>query len=294
VNGENDTNRSTHPPDVIFLSPHLDDVVLSVGALIARQVTQGQRVEVRTVFTSGPPMERVHKRFRVFAGYDQRYQEDERALSLLGASHRWLGFSERIWREPKVRNTMGLFRTPKSAESFANLDAIADEIERLLDQRQATIFAPLGVGNHYDHVELALAAMKVLLARQAFKQLLFYEDIYATDATARRRHFVTRRLTWGRFKSTGWTNPAIGLVLRAGAWSARGPGIDTYLPDAAQLSWSCTVEPLGEFEGAKLDAVAEYKSQVASIGGFARVRSYLRSAHALCGGELIWRADEQS
>jgi LmbE family N-acetylglucosaminyl deacetylase len=268
--------------------------VLSAGALIARQATEGQRVEVWTVFTSGPPIERVRKRFRVFAGYDQRYQEDERALSLLGASYRWLGFGERIWREPRVRNTMALFRTPESAERFENLDAIAREIETLLDQPQVTIFAPLGVGNHYDHVEVALAAVKVLLARQPFNRLLFYEDIYATDAAARRRHFVTRRLTWGRFKATGWASPAIGILLRAGAWSARGPGIDTYLPDAAKLSWSCSVEPLGEFEGAKLDAVAEYKSQVASIGGFARLRSYLRRAHALCGGELIWRADTQS
>lgn len=294
MHGVSDTNSSTHPPDIVFLSPHLDDAVLSVGALIARQVTEGKRVAVWTVFTSGPPIERVRKRFRVFAGYDQRYQEDERALSLLGATYHWLGFGERIWREPQLRNTMGLFRTPQSAEHFENLGAIANEIEALLDNPGVTIFAPLGVGNHYDHVEVALAAMKVLLARQAFSRLLFYEDIYAADAAARRRHFVTRRLTWGRFKATGWTSPAIGILLRAGAWSARGPGIDTYLPETAQLNWCCSVESMGEFENAKLDAVAEYRTQVDSIGGFTRVRSFLRRAHKLRGGELVWRADSAS
>ncbi|MBN1655352.1 MAG: PIG-L family deacetylase [Deltaproteobacteria bacterium] len=291
VTSESESDSLKHVAEIVFLSPHLDDAVLGAGALIARQVAEGKKVAVWTVFTGTPPGARPRARFRVFCSYDERFQEDERALSLLGAGYRWLGFGERIWSEPPVSNSMQLFRTPKSAASFENLAAIAETIEKLLDHQGVTIYAPLGVGNHYDHVEVALAALKVLCARRAFSRLLFYEDFYATDAAARRRHFVTRRLTWGPFKASGWASPAVGLLLRFGAWSARGPGIDTYLPEVACLSWSCKVEPVGEFEVAKLDAVAEYRSQVSAIGGFGKLKSYLRRAHALHGGELIWRAD---
>ena len=41
----------------IYLSPHLDDAVLSCGGLIWEQVQLGERVEIWTIFAGDPPAE---------------------------------------------------------------------------------------------------------------------------------------------------------------------------------------------------------------------------------------------
>ena len=41
----------------VYLSPHLDDAVLSCGGLIHRQVVAGQRPLVVTIFAGTPPVD---------------------------------------------------------------------------------------------------------------------------------------------------------------------------------------------------------------------------------------------
>jgi LmbE family N-acetylglucosaminyl deacetylase len=41
--------------DWIYLSPHLDDVVLSCGGLVWEQARQGERVEIWTICAGDPP-----------------------------------------------------------------------------------------------------------------------------------------------------------------------------------------------------------------------------------------------
>ncbi len=281
-------------PNIVFLSPHLDDAVLSAGGLIARSAAQGRRVEVWTFFTDGPPLDQIPPRRRVFGDYAVRRAEDERALARLGAGHRWLGLRERIWREPQLSSVMHIFRTPEAAAAFVNLGRIKGLIEPLLDRPEVLVYAPLAAGNHCDHVEVALAAIQVLFAKRAFDRFRFYEDFYATGTAARRRHFVTRRRSWGLFDAPAWASPAIGAVLRVGAWSARGPGIDDYLPAASAWAWTSAAEPVEAFEAIKLNAVAEYSSQVTALGGMKRLEPFLRRSHNIWGGELMWRAAPQA
>ena len=91
--------------DIVILSPHLDDAVLSLGALIAGEVAAGKRVEVVSCFTSGPPLDTIPPERRVFGDYSMRRAEDDRAMALLGAHQRWLDLHERIWREPPLPRT---------------------------------------------------------------------------------------------------------------------------------------------------------------------------------------------
>ena len=86
--------------DIVILSPHLDDAVLSLGGLIGREVAAGRSVEVVSCFTAGPPLDTIAPAHRVFGDYSMRRAEDERALAVLGARHRWLDLHERIWRQP--------------------------------------------------------------------------------------------------------------------------------------------------------------------------------------------------
>jgi len=277
-------------PDVVFLSPHLDDAVLSTGALIARHAAEGQRVEVWTFFTSGPSPAELPPSRRVFGDYATRLIEDERATGRLGAGQRWLGFIERIWREPRLTNTLHVFRTPESPDELVNVPAMREVIGGLLARPGVTIYAPLAVGNHHDHVEVALAAAHELVERRAFDRLFFYEDPYATGTGCRSRHFLTRRRMWSLLDAPAWASPRVGALLRLVALSERGPGIDAYLPEVAELEWTCTPQPLGEYEEVKLAAIAEYGSQVSEFGGPARLTPFVRRAHELLGGEPVWRA----
>jgi LmbE family N-acetylglucosaminyl deacetylase len=278
-------------PDSVFLSPHLDDAVLGAGALIAREVAQGRRVEVWTAFTAGPASAEIKEpSLRVFGDYATRCKEDERALQHLGAGHRWLGLRERAFREPPLRKTAHVFRTPELASDFPNLETLSATISALLEDTEVRVYAPLGVGNHIDHVEVALAAMRVMLERQAFQRFTFYEDFYAAGTAFRRRHFVTRQQAWSLWDSPAWASPGLGLMLRACAWAARGPGIDEFLPEAARLNWTCAPASVTDFEPAKLQAIAEYGSQIAVLGGIKSLKRFVQRMDVVCGGELTWRA----
>src|SRR5262245_27025700 len=65
--------------DLVIISPHLDDAVLSLGGLIGREVAVGRRVEVVSCYTAGPPLDTIAPEQRVFGDYSMRRAEDERA-----------------------------------------------------------------------------------------------------------------------------------------------------------------------------------------------------------------------
>ena len=273
----------------IFLSPHLDDAVLAAGALIARRVAAGDPVEVWTFFTRGPPLETLPPERRVFGDYAARLDEDARALARLGASRRLLGFVERIWREPPLARTLDVFTTPP-ARDFPNLPAMRAAVREAL-ATGADVYAPLGIGNHIDHVEVALACGEERLAGDgAAERMRFYEDPYALGAACRRRHFVAARRRWSPRRGPSWASPRVGGLLRLVAHAAHGPGLDTYAPALRALDWRCEPAAVDGFEDAKLAAIAEYRSQVATFGGMDRLAAFVRRGHAATGGEPIWRA----
>ncbi|HEY5927587.1 MAG TPA: PIG-L family deacetylase [Kofleriaceae bacterium] len=279
--------------DVVILSPHLDDAVLSLGGLISREVALGRRVEVVSCFTSGPPLDSIQPAHRVFGDYSMRRAEDERALAVLGARSRWLDLHERIWRQPPLPTTSGVFpthvfRTPERMEDFGELKTIRAVIGELLDAG-ATVYAPLAVGHHVDHVEVALAALREMLGRGAFDRIRFYEDPYALGRACRKQHFVAKRRMWRPFGAPAWASPRVGALLRLVAFVAKGPKLEDYLPEADRLDWTCTPSTVATAdEDKKLAAISEYVSQVRAFGGMERVSSFIRRGHAMLGGEPIW------
>jgi LmbE family N-acetylglucosaminyl deacetylase len=276
-------------PDVVVLSPHLDDAALSIGGLIARIAASGRSVAVWTVFTKGPPLETIPPDRRVFGDYDARRAEDLRAMEILGADHRWLDCEERIWREPPLAKTMEIFRTPPALEDFAYLGVLRATIGQLLDD-DVTVYAPLGVGHHVDHVEVAVAALAECIARRAWDRMRFYEDVYALGAACRRQHFVTVRRHWRPLGAPAWASPRIGATLRLAAREAAGPGVDGYLAGAQTLRWISVPEPVGEHQMRKLAAIAAYRSQVRTFGGLNQVSPFVARGHEVLGGEPIWFA----
>lgn len=278
-------------PDVVVLSPHLDDAVLSIGALMARLVREGQRVEVWTAFTRQPSLSAFPRAWRAFGNYPARLAEDDEALGVLGAAGRRLDLPERIWREPRPGSLAGAFRGPPGIDGFDCLPTLAAIVAQGLARPEVEMYAPLGIGQHVDHVEVALAAIRAGLECGGLDRVGFYEDFYALGEGFRRRHPVSRRLPDPVFASPGRAAPALGAVLWLMAVASSGPRLDDYAPQVRSARWRWERHPVaGAEEAAKLAAVTAYRSQVPRLGGRRRLERVLRRAHRVRGGELIWRA----
>jgi LmbE family N-acetylglucosaminyl deacetylase len=225
---------------VTFLSPHLDDAVVSCGGTISRLGSAGVQVWVVTVFAGSPAgelsslAEWLHKIWGL--GYDapgRRREENDRALADLGARSACLSFLDSIYRQDPASgrhlysSKEDIFAGRRERES-ALLPALVEELGPLLDDlAPQLVCAPLGAGGHVDHLAVRLAAERA--CEQAGAGLVLYEDLpYALDATALLK---ARRLS----------EPAVELSL---------------------------VVPFGETElHAKEQAIRFYRSQSAEVAG---------------------------
>ncbi len=281
------------PGGLVVISPHLDDAVLSLGAHIADRVRAGEPVEVWTAFTRAPDPGVVPRALRRFADYSARVAEDRRALDLLGAGNRLLDLPERVWRTPPARGLGAAFRTPADREGFEQLARLEDLAAEALAQPDRRVLAPLGVGHHVDHLEVAVAVLSAALRLGATDRVGYYEDFYALGNGARRRHPVTRGQAgslWRRVRGApGWAGPLEGLVLAATPFLGLGPSLDAYVPGSSALTWRSQRYPVdGWSQERQLAAVKEYRSQIPALGGMVQLAGILRRAHRVRGGDVIW------
>ncbi len=113
---------------VVAISPHLDDAVLSCGALLAGQ----HRVTVATVFTAAAPRPwslPARKQLRALGGVDaedffaQRRAEDAEVLAGLGAAAVHLGFRDALFRRGRRGPAYPVFRFDAARGRIASCDA---------------------------------------------------------------------------------------------------------------------------------------------------------------------------
>jgi len=180
--------------DCIFLSPHLDDVVLSCGGTVSRRIQEGATALIVTVAAGNPPhapLSDLARKAHEFWALDSnamaaRRHEDAEACDRLGAHYLHLSLPDCIYRW----NTSGSCHYYKTQEDIfskpnpreASLVAhIAQLIRKIPIGNQ--VFAPLGVGGHVDHVITRSAAEAVFA-----NSLFYYEDYpYCTDLFALER-----------------------------------------------------------------------------------------------------------
>jgi len=169
----------------LFVSPHLDDAVLSCGALM-RRIAGRAPVTVVTLFSTAAP-EPHTRAARTFlrqraAGTDAgapgdsatlfaaRRREDVEVLDDLGVGHVHLGHPDALFR--RRRDPSGLLRRagrllPELDHRYPTFrfdiargrvsggdgelrDTVTAQVAELA--RGAEVFAPLGVGRHVDHL----------------------------------------------------------------------------------------------------------------------------------------------
>jgi LmbE family N-acetylglucosaminyl deacetylase len=146
----------------IYISPHLDDAVLSAGGLIYEQTHSGIPVEIWTFmcgFPTGTELSTVaqvlHFQWGMSSAQDVvrgRREEDLKAAGLLGAKALHFDFLDCIYRRGKSEEWLysDVFIPPH--EDDADLPArIAEAISsRLLPEDK--LVCQLAIGSHVDHV----------------------------------------------------------------------------------------------------------------------------------------------
>ncbi len=149
----------------IYLSPHLDDAVLSCGGMIHQQAQARERVVVVTVCAGDPPPGPLsdyalehHQRWETPGdAVAARRAEDLTALNILGAEAIHLAIPDCLYRadpasgQPLHTSREALFGELHRAEAALAQD-IAGEIVRVLRGIPSRRFyVPLGIGHHVDH-----------------------------------------------------------------------------------------------------------------------------------------------
>lgn len=270
------------------LSPHLDDAVLSVGATLA--ANRHPDTEIWTVYTAGPDPTAVPKARLALGDYATRKAEDHAAAARLGVGVRHLDRTERIWREPQPRSLRALFRGGGLGEP-SDLPAVRGCVGEALD-RDGVVLAPLAIGNHVDHVEVAVAVIAEALDRRALDRVVFYEDFYALSERLRRQHPVTVAEPRSPRAVAGVRSPAAQLVMSALSRIPTRVDLLGGVSGADHCLWSLRPQPVTEpHEDAKLAAIAAYPSQLALLGPVrGALPSMVRRRHAAHGGEPMWHA----
>jgi LmbE family N-acetylglucosaminyl deacetylase len=148
---------------ILFLSPHLDDAVLSCPARIQRLLARGFDVRIVTIFSTGPGAPAL---------YRKRRAEDREAVRELGGSPIHVGMPDAPFRSPTYAGFCGIV-FGRAREYSATCRVLSEAFGRLLSRFcPERIFAPMAAGNHVDHRLVRDAALRSF----APQHLRFYED----------------------------------------------------------------------------------------------------------------------
>jgi LmbE family N-acetylglucosaminyl deacetylase len=216
-------------PEVVILSPHLDDAVLSCWSIL----TSRRPVTVINVFTGAPDAGTPLSRWdRLTGARDprergrERVQEDSEVLEKLGCEPINLGFIQDDYRGH-----------PQDAGEV--LDGILPRVTR-----SATVYAPSGIGAHPDHLTVRAAA--VALHRKGFAVTLYGELPYAS-------HYG-----WPHWITAAEPNPYLDVTHD---WRRILDHAESAVsPEAAEIR---RLDP--EAQSAKLSAVQGYRTQFSGM-----------------------------
>jgi LmbE family N-acetylglucosaminyl deacetylase len=257
---------------LLAISPHLDDVALSVGGIVARTVASGADVFVATVFTadaphpamSSPVIEELNKLWNLGPHpMASRRREDVAAVNALGARTIHGGLPDAIYRTDRDRNCLYPTRTGVFS-GRSREDDIIPALNKLFagwiaDFRPDAILCPLAVGRHVDHILTSESVRTTVPGRNL--NVFLYEDFpYST----------------GLFPP-GFPD-SVEAALRSTSWTVTDP--QTVSVDVS----------------AKIDAILKYDSQINELFADAgELQVILKRTMASAGSEgdfreTIWPA----
>lgn len=156
----------------IYLSPHLDDIVLSCGGMVWQQVQAGDVVEIWTIFSGDAPpgplagfAQELHTRWQTGPEASAvRRAEDVAACQQLGAAYRHWLYPDCIYRRlpdgtPLIHRNEDL-SMPIHVQEAALVEELAERLAAALPAR-CRVVSPLSIGGHVDHRITRAAAEKI-------------------------------------------------------------------------------------------------------------------------------------
>jgi LmbE family N-acetylglucosaminyl deacetylase len=198
---------------VIVLAPHLDDAVLSCGALMTYAVSR-TAVTVVTFFTEGglAPYTLSGRLYLRQVGaqdaktaYLRRRAEDRAALEPLGIRCVHAGLTEALFRRrpahqgrsrlacllPELAHVYPSYRLHVTSGRVAAADVgTVREVRQIIDRVAGSglnlVLAPLGVGGHVDHVLVRTAALS------SGAPVAFYSDFPYNQRDSASHAFIYR------------------------------------------------------------------------------------------------------
>ncbi len=230
-----------HMFDVLYLSPHFDDVVLSCGAQIWDRTQRGEKVLVATVCAAPPPPTAqlspfaadLHKRWRQAGDFD-RAAEDQLAVSRIKATPWHMRFADCIYR--RSPGGKSLYRS--EADIFGRLlpeeRGLIDEVALALEQferhitPQAEVFIPRTIGRHVDH-QLTRTAAEQWLKQKHFPCQYYADYPYAESfpggeivsiSEAGKQHKIEAIAAYESQLSSFWPNAKV-MAEKVNGWSER-------------------------------------------------------------------------
>ncbi len=255
----------------LYLSPHLDDAILSAGGLIHTQALAGHRVVIASFCTADNPPEMpltplaacVHEKWgSPQRPFETRRTEDVSACNKVGAEWRHLGLPDAIYRcgvlEPSCYETFeSLFGEVPSWDASLQ-ELIATKIQNLVAELEpTTIWGPLGIGNNVDHRQL-LYGLWQSRHQIGIPICLYEEQPYAT----------------GRYPAI--THDPVGDAIRRCPFALKAE-IHEIEFEVKRTAILCYESQLSELFGSHLAGLAELETYS---------RSLLPTAHP---AERIWR-----
>ena len=153
--------------EIVILSPHLDDAVLSLGSHIAKWKNEGKKIRIITVFTkfiNNKNIPDYSKDYIKRSGFDSvkkfemaRNKEDSVVMKGLGVVYEHWDFIDAGFRGVyKTKETLLSGNINKKDKNMLN------NIEKKVSELKADLLmVPFGVGGHVDHVILKEAVSKI-------------------------------------------------------------------------------------------------------------------------------------
>jgi LmbE family N-acetylglucosaminyl deacetylase len=178
--------------NILVISPHFDDACYSIGGFLSQNTSK--KLILLTVFSKSMVAPTTHFLKPVLKFSDlglfrnvqtryvssQRKKEDLHYCKSLNAKHVILPFQDYSLRRYKADPKLGS-NSPSVAKSFETepiFESVLKAIQPVLKSSYDSIFCPLAIGGHVDHLIVYTAAKKLLKSGlSATTNIYFYEDL---------------------------------------------------------------------------------------------------------------------
>jgi LmbE family N-acetylglucosaminyl deacetylase len=174
----------------IFISPHLDDVVLSCGEYLKKLSDENENITVLTVFAGSPDpssFSEIAKNYHKKCQLDDdavftRQKEDKNAMKYFDADFIHLDLYEALYRmdkynQHKYKKVENIFTKDTSNELDTTEDVKEAINQEIVINEVDNVYLPLGLGEHIDHVITSKALTELMDEEYGDNKIYYYEDV---------------------------------------------------------------------------------------------------------------------